>query len=95
MKFVPRLTTVKKAGMALAFLCLSAMLSAAESKPSGDTTVYHAKGKKRIHVVGCKRLTTDPAELAKMEKMTLAEAEAKGLPLCSRCPGSTTLGRQK
>ena len=59
----------------------------------GDTLVYHAKGKKRVHVKGCPRLTTDPAALAGMETMTLAEAEEKGLPLCSRCPGSTTSGK--
>jgi len=59
---------------------------------SGDVTVYSGGGK-RVHVVGCRRLTTDPGELAKMTKMTLAEAEAKGLPLCSRCPGSTTSGK--
>jgi len=62
----------------------------AEAKPSGDTTVYYTEGKNRVHVVGCRRLTTDPKILATMTKMTLAEAEAKGLPLCSRCPGSTT-----
>lgn len=57
-----------------------------DTKPPGDTTVYHSGGK-RVHVVGCQRLTGD---LTSMKKMTLAEAEAKGLPLCSRCPGSTT-----
>lgn len=65
----------------------------AGAKPSGDTTVYHVEGKKRVHVKGCRRLTTDPKALATMTKMTLAEAEAKGLPLCSRCPGSTTPGK--
>lgn len=70
-------------------LLLFTGLHAAE-KPPGDTVVYHAPGKNRVHVVGCRRLTQDPAELAKMTKMTLAEAEAKGLQLCSRCPGSDT-----
>jgi arylsulfatase A-like enzyme len=65
----------------------------AEAKPSGDITVYHVEGKKRVHREGCRRLTTDPKILATMTKMTLAEAEAKGLPLCSRCPGSTTSGK--
>ena len=61
----------------------------------GDTTVYHAEGKKRVHVKACRRLTTDPKVLATMTKMTLAEAKARGLPLCSRCPGSTTPGKGK
>jgi hypothetical protein len=88
------------AGLALALMFLAGTNATAqeknsrgEVKPSGDTIVYHAPGKNRVHVVGCRRLTKDPAELAKMTKMTLAEAEAKGWPLCSRCPGSTTEGR--
>jgi hypothetical protein len=64
-----------------------------EAKPSGDITVYHEEGKNRVHREGCRRLTTDPEILATMTKMTLAEAEEKGLPLCSRCPGSTTSGK--
>lgn len=80
-------------------LCLCSILvwpagiRAAEGPPSGDTIVYHAPGKNRVHVAGCSRLTKDPAELAKMSKMTRAEAEAQGLPLCSRCPGSETAGK--
>lgn len=61
--------------------------------PAGDKFVYQIDDKKRVHRIGCKRLTTDPKELAKLKKMTLDEAEAKGLPLCSRCPGSTTPGK--
>jgi len=80
------------AGLTLAALLLAATMSAGEAKPSSDTTVYTGGGK-RVHIVGCPRLTTDPEELAKMAKMTLAEAEAKGKPLCSRCPGSTTEGK--
>lgn len=64
-----------------------------EAKPAGDTVVYHAEGKRRVHVEGCRRLTRDPQILATMTRMTLAEAAAKGLPLCSRCPGSTTAGK--
>lgn len=74
-------------------LLLAPGIGAEETKVPGDTIVYRAEGKKRVHVVGCRRLTKDPEELAKMEKMTLAEAEAKGWPLCSRCPGSTTPGK--
>lgn len=48
-----------------------------------DTTVYYGGGT-RGHVEGCRRLTEkNPAH-----KMTLAEMEAKGGQLCSRCPGS-------
>jgi hypothetical protein len=64
----------------------------AAAKPSGDITVYYAEGKRRVHVVGCRRLTTDPEGLATLTTMTLAEAVARGLPLCSRCPGSATPG---
>lgn len=60
---------------------------------AGDTVAYYVEGKKRCHIVGCRRLTTDPEELAKMKKTTLAQAEAMGLPPCSRCPGSTTPGK--
>ena len=59
---------------------------------SKEMQVVYWDGKKRVHVRGCRRLTTDPQELAKLQKMTLAEARAKGLPLCSKCPGSTTPG---
>jgi len=56
----------------------------------GGTTVYYAEGKKRVHVKDCRRLTGD---LAQWTKMTMDEARKKGLPLCSRCPGSTTPGK--
>ncbi len=69
-------------------------LQAAE-KPSGDTVVYLLEGKNRVHVAKCRRLPKDPTELAKYTTMTLKEAEAKGLQLCSKCPGSTTPGREK
>ena len=65
----------------------------AEAKPAGDMMVYHEEGKKRVQREGCRRLTTDPRILATITKMTLTEAEEKGLPLCSRCPGSTTPGK--
>lgn len=66
----------------------------ADSKPpAGEVLVYQINGKQRVHVVGCRRLTTDPDELAKLTSMTLTQAKAKGLVLCSRCPGSTTEGR--
>lgn len=64
------------------------------AKPSEDTTVYYAEGKKRVHVEDCRRYKRlSDEEQAAMVKMTLGEAEAKGLPLCSRCPGSTTHGK--
>lgn len=64
-----------------------------EAAPEGDELVYYVEGKNRVHVEGCRRLPSDPKELATMSRMTLAEAEQKGLPLCSRCPGSTTTGK--
>lgn len=65
------------------------------AQPSDHATVYHPPGKPRVHVEDCKRLTRDPAELAKLTKMTLAEAKAKGLETCSKCPGSSTPGKVK
>ena len=85
--------TFRMTGLLLPLLLalpLAIALYAADAKPAGDTVVYHAEGKNRVHVEGCRRMPSDPAERAKMTRMTLAEAEAKGLPLCSRCPGSTT-----
>ena len=61
-----------------------------QSAPSGDTEVFHAEGKMRVHVKNCKRL---PDDLSTWTKMTLDAAQKKGLPLCSRCPGSTTPGK--
>lgn len=78
-------------------ICAAFILSVAYAvqPASGETkldeiTVYHAEGKNRVHVKACKRLTGD---LATFTKMTLKEAEAKGLQLCSKCPGSTTAGK--
>ena len=65
------------------------------AEPSDATFVYHVPGKERVHVKECRRMPKDPAELAKMARMTYAEAKAKKLPLCSRCPGSTTQGGNK
>jgi len=59
----------------------------------GDTQVYYNEGKKRVHIMGCRRLPTDKDELAAFKKMTFSQAAAKGLPPCSRCPGSTTTGK--
>jgi len=64
-----------------------------EGLPPDDATVYYNEGKKRVHIVGCRRLPTDPKQLEKFTTMTYAQAKAKGLPLCSRCPGSTTHGK--
>ena len=73
----------------LLILALSfASLHAQESKIPDDTPVYWSGEGKRVHVEGCRRLTKDPAERAKMQKMTAGEARAKDLPPCSRCPGS-------
>jgi hypothetical protein len=69
-------------------------LHAAE-KPPADTVVYHMNGQKRVHVANCRRFPKDPADREKYTKMTLKEAEDKGLVLCSKCPGSTTPGKPK
>lgn len=78
------------------FLCslfLTSTILTAQVTHAPNTPVYQVPGKNRVHVDGCRRLSKDPAERAKMIKMTLAEAEAQGLQLCSRCPGSTTEGK--
>jgi hypothetical protein len=77
----------------LAGFAFALLFQATRAEPPEETTVYHVSGKNRVHVEGCKRLTKDRAERAQMTTMTLAEAKAKGLELCSRCPGSTTPGR--
>ena len=79
----------------LIFAGLVLQLQAISAEPSGDTTVYHAEGKNRVHLEECKRLPKEPAERATFAKITYAEAKAKNLPLCSRCPGSTTPGSDK
>ena len=81
--------------VALIAAALVLPLRSISAEPPGTTTVYHVPGKNRVHVSECKRLSKDPAELAKYAKMTLAEAKAKDLPLCSKCPGSTTPGGNK
>ncbi|MCB1131758.1 MAG: hypothetical protein KDN05_11550, partial [Verrucomicrobiae bacterium] len=68
-------------------------MHATYAETSDDTTVYHLAGKNRVHVDGCQRLTNDPDERAKMAKMTLSEAKAKGLEPCSKCPDRTTPGK--
>ncbi len=85
---------VATVGSVAALLIFATGLHAA-AKPPGDTVVYHMEGKNRVHVADCRRLPKDPAERAKYKTMTLAEAEKKGLPLCSKCPGSDTPGRDK
>lgn len=69
----------------------------APSDPSGetsgipdDTIVFYPPGKKRVHLEGCRRLADDRRGLI---KMTLAKARQKGLPPCSRRPGSSTEGK--
>ena len=81
-------------GLSFVGTVLLAGLQAAE-KPSDDTVVYYMEGQKRVHVANCRRFPKDPAERAKFKQMTLKEAEEKGLPLCSKCPGSTTPGKPK
>ncbi|HAV13755.1 MAG TPA: hypothetical protein DCX06_09760 [Opitutae bacterium] len=59
----------------------------ANTEISDDTQVYWS-GKKRVHFKDCRRMPTDPAEIAGMTQMTHAQALAQGLETCSRCPGA-------
>jgi len=70
-------------GMLAWGLLLAGAVSAAEIP--GNTPVYFDGGK-RGHIEGCRRLSQEAK--AKGPTMTLAEMEAKGGQLCSRCPGS-------
>lgn len=83
-RFLNRLLTISA-------FCLA--FQTTHAQPPGETAVFREADKRRVHVEGCRRLATDPAERAKLTEMTLAEANAKGLELCSRCPGSTTVGK--
>jgi len=74
-------------------MLLAAFTYVADAEPADDTTVYWA-GKERIHVAECRRYSREtPEAKANYQTMTYAEAKAKGLPLCSRCPGSDTPGK--
>ncbi len=77
---------------AFMMLCLLPWgMQMAQAQTAADTKVYYAEGKKRVHVADCKRYQAFTLEQKNaMVSMTFAEAEAKELPLCSRCPGSTT-----
>jgi hypothetical protein len=79
---------MKKTGVLLSTMLLVFAVDAMAGDLPDDTTVYYSGSGKRCHIPGCPRLTMDPAGLVKMQKMTLAEAEKKGLPPCSRCPKS-------
>ncbi len=58
-----------------------------------DTTVYWG-GAKRVHVADCIRYQSlRPEQKASMKEMTLAEARAQGLELCSRCPVNKLSGK--
>jgi hypothetical protein len=74
----------KAARFSLLFLLFASGVQAVE--PS--TKVYHQAGKNRVHLAECPRYSK--ADPSLFTEMTMAEAEAKGLVLCSRCPGSTT-----
>ncbi|PXA03522.1 hypothetical protein DDZ13_11095 [Coraliomargarita sinensis] len=79
-KFIP--------GLLFWAVLVASNLPTAHAGLPDDTTVYWNGSGKRVHIEKCRRLTDDPAELAKLTKMTLAEAKVKELPPCSRCPGS-------
>lgn len=69
----------------LSFLMLSLV---SQAQVDDSTTVYYQQGKKRVHVADCPRYKKSDTSL--FTTMTLGEAKAKGLSLCSRCPGSAT-----
>jgi uncharacterized protein (UPF0335 family) len=81
-----RKSTIQSLGWLLTASAFALGLQTIHAQPADNATVYHAPGKPRVHVEECKRLTKDPAELAKLAKMNFAEAKAKGLEICSKCP---------
>jgi len=81
--------------MALAICLLVGEVCTASAALPDDTTVYWNGSGKRVHIPECRRMPKGPAEVAKMTKMTLAEAKEKGLPACSRCPGSELNDQRK
>lgn len=81
---------IKSAGICMAaILFLAPGFEASAQDLPDDTIVYYVPGKERCHLADCKRRNEG------MSTMTWAEAKAKGLPLCSRCPGSTTSAGEK
>jgi hypothetical protein len=90
---LPPMSPIRLPARLLATPVVVVLFQSVHAEPPDKATVYHVPGKNRVHVDDCKRLTQDPAERAKYTKMTLAEAKAKGLELCSKCPGSTTPGK--
>lgn len=76
--------TIKRVTGLLALGLLLTGTTHADELP-GDTPVYYSGGK-RGHIESCRRLS--PEAKAAGPTMTLAEMQAKGAMLCSRCPGS-------
>jgi hypothetical protein len=62
----------------------SGVSQSSEAAQADGPVVYYVPGKKRCHLKGCKRISAD------MTTMPQAEAKAKGLPFCSKCPTNTT-----
>lgn len=74
---------VATASVVLAVFCMSDVVQADDFPP--ETSVYYDGGK-RGHIDGCRRLTEEAK--AAGPNTTLAEMQARGGQLCSRCPGS-------
>lgn len=75
----------------LSLLLAIALLPLQAGDVPRNTTVYREGSKARVHVKACRRYKSkDPGIFTSMK---YSEAEAKGIPLCSRCPGSTTAGK--
>lgn len=87
----PRSTKRLSFAFVLSFLVFFSALPLVHAEPSDTATVYLLPGKKRIHVPECRRYKRlGEEEKATAESMTYGEAKAKGLALCTRCPGTTT-----
>jgi hypothetical protein len=71
--------TISISWLALSFL-------PAQAEVPGGATVFWNGSAGRVHVKECRRF--DPASMT--TTMTLAEAKERDMPLCSRCPGSST-----
>lgn len=87
--------TLKAVALLITAVLLIAGNSRAGASDLPDDTKVYWDGGKRGHIDGCRRLTKDLAELAKLPTSTLGKMKAAGSQLCSKCPGSTTPGGYK
>lgn len=83
-KISSRIINIACVCMAALFVFAIALEAKETAQLTDDTIVYYTPNKNRCHLADCKRCE------AGMATMTWAEAKAKGLPLCSKCPSSET-----